>query len=128
MNEESQSCSLDAATLDRLRDLGGDDPSFFIEVIQQFIHDGPGHVAAIQQAVAEANAEALMKAAHAFKGSCRNMGALPLAELCFTLEQKGRAGETENVKGVLTALDNEYERVQAALKAELATLPAGSTS
>ncbi len=127
MNQESQLPPLDSTTFDGLRELGGDDPSFLLEVIQQFLQDGPGHVAAIQQAVVDANADALMKAAHSFKGSCRNMGALPLGKLCFALEQKGRAGETENLDDLLTALDSEYSRVRIALEAELVALPSAST-
>ena len=92
-SNETQDPPLDTATLDGLKELSGDDPSFLIEVIQQFLHDGPDHVAAIRQTVVDGDAESLMKAAHAFKGSCRNMGALLLGELCFTLEQKGLAGE-----------------------------------
>ena len=97
-----------------------------MEVIQQFLQDGPGQLAAIQQAVAGASADALMKAAHSFKGSCWNMGALLLGELCLTLEQKGRAGETENLEDLLNALDSEYSRVRIALEAELAALPSAS--
>ena len=124
MNQESQSPPLDSDTLDGLRDLSGDDPSFLIEVIQQFLQDGSGHVAAIQDTITDANA--LMKAAHGFKGSCRNMGARPLGELCFTLEEKGRAGEARMLEDVLTEIEHEYSRVQTALEAELAGLPAGS--
>ena len=122
-SDDQSNSLLDAATLDGLRELGGDDPSFLIEVIQQFLQDGPGHVAAIQQAVADANADALRKAAHGFKGCCRNMGALPLGELCVALEQKNQAGHTEDLEDVLTQLDREYSRVQRALEAELAGLP-----
>ena len=114
---------LDADTLNGLKKLGDGDPSFLIEVIQQFLEDGPRHVAAIRQAAIDANADALMKAAHGFKGSCRNMGALPLGELCFALEQKGRDGEAENVEDSLVALESEYARAQTALEAELAALP-----
>ena len=109
-----------------LKELSGDDPSFLIEVIQQFLHDGPDHVAAIRQTVVDGDAESLMKAAHAFKGSCRNMGALLLGELCFTLEQKGLAGETANPDDLLAVLESEYARVQLALEAELASFPVGS--
>ena len=124
-SDDPQGPPLDPATLDGLRDLSGDDPSFLLEVIQQFLQDGPGHVAAIQQAVGDA--DALMKAAHSLKGSCRSMGALPLGELCFALEQKGRVGETENLEDLLTALDSEYSRVRIALEAELVALPSAST-
>jgi len=67
-----------------------------------------------------------MKAAHAFKGGCRNIGALPLGEICFTLEQKGRAGETTNPDELLAVLESEYARVQLALEAELISFPVGS--
>jgi len=117
---------LDVATLDGLKELSGDDPSFLIEVIQQFLQDGPVHVTAIRHAVVEGDADTLMKAAHGFKGSCRNMGALPLGELCCTLEEKGRVGEAYLLENVLREIEHEYSRVQTALEAELAGLPAGS--
>ena len=109
------------------QELGGDDPSFLTEVIQQFLQDGPDHLAAIRQAVVDRDADALIKAAHTFKGNCQIMGVLPLGELCFALEEKGRAGETENLEVLLTQLESEYARVQVALEAELAGLSAAST-
>ena len=118
---------LDAETLEGLRELSGDDPSFLSEVIQQFLHDGPGHLTAIRRAVEQADADALMKAAHAFKGSCRNMGALALGELCFSLEEKGRAGDAAQLDSRLSDLEQEYARVRAALEAELTCLSASST-
>ena len=125
-NDEAQDALLDAATLDGLRELGGDGPTFLAEVIQQFLNDGPGHVTAIRQAVMDADASNLQKAAHAFKGSCRIMGALSLGELCRTLEQKGMAGRADNLEILLTELEQGYSRTQLALEAELAGLPAGS--
>ncbi|MEE8125067.1 MAG: response regulator [Nitrospirales bacterium] len=125
-NDEAQDAPLDAATLDGLRELGGDGPTFLAEVIQQFLTDGPGHVTAIRQAVMDADASNLQKAAHAFKGSCRIMGALSLGELCWTLEQKGMAGTADNLEILLTELEQGYSRTQLALEAELAGLPAGS--
>jgi len=121
-SDDPQDLLLDTATLDGLRELSGDDPSFLIEVIQQFLLDGPDHMAAIQQAVADANADALMKAAHGFKGSCRNMGALPLGELCLGLEEKGRAGEPAKLEDVFAQLEHEFSRVRNALQAELSSL------
>ncbi len=125
-SNETQKPPLDVATLDGLKELSGGDPSFLIEVIQQFLQDSPAHLVAIRQAVVDGHAETLMKTAHGFKGSCRNMGALPLGELCRTLEKKGHAGETHRLKDILTELDHEYSRVQTALAGELAGLPAGS--
>jgi len=122
-HNETQDPPLDAATLDGLKELGGDDPSFLIEVIQQFLQDGPAHVAAIRHAVVDDDADALMKAAHALKGSCRNMGALSLGELCLTLEHQGQTGQAGDLEDVLTQLESAYSRTQRALEAELARLP-----
>jgi len=126
MSEGSQDPSLNAATIDRLKELGGDDPSFLTEVILQFLHEGPDHVAVIRHTVRDGNVDALMNAAHTFKGSCRNMGALLLGDLCFFLEQKGRTGEANGLEDVLKELEHEYSRVHVALEAELASLHAGS--
>jgi len=119
MNEEPQTPALDTATLEGLKELGDGDPGFLMEIIQQFLHDAPEHMVAIQQAVTEGNADALMKAAHGFKGICRNMGALPLGELCFSLEQKGHAGVMDQVGDFSHDLQQEYVRVQVVLEAEL---------
>ncbi len=121
-SDEIQIPPLDAATLDQLKDLGDDDPSFLIEMIQHFLQDGPAHVAAIRQAMVDDDADALMRAAHGFQGSCQIMGALTLRELNFTLEQKGRAGEAKNLGDFLTEVEGEYSRVRIALEAKLGEL------
>ena len=51
---------------------------------------------------------------------------MSLGELCFTLEQKWRAGETANLDDLLAVLGREYARVQSSLETELARLPVGS--
>ncbi len=126
-NHESQVPPLDTATLDGLRELSGDDPSFLVEVIQQFLHDAPEHLTALQQAANDGNADALMKAAHGFKGSCRNMGALPLGDMCMLLEEKGREGKATQLENLLSLLEQEYTRAHTALETELAALSASST-
>ncbi len=115
----STTSPLDTETFEGLRELSGEDPSFLVEVIQQFLKDGPRHVAAIRHAVEQEDAEALVKAAHGFKGSCRNMGAQPLGDLCMTLEEKGRAGDATQLDHLLPVLDQEYARAHTALEAEL---------
>ena len=110
---------LDQAVLDELRSLGGeDDPLFLSTLINQFLQDIPTHVEAIRQAVEQANADALMKAAHAFKGASRNMGAPGLAALCLELEEMGRAATTEGAENLLSPLQSEVDRVRPALQAE----------
>ncbi|MCA9470648.1 MAG: PAS domain S-box protein [Nitrospirales bacterium] len=110
---------LDMNVLDELRALGGEeDPEFFSSVIDQFLEDIPPHLDAIRQAIEQHDADSLMKAAHGFKGSCRYIGAKPLADLCFSLEQLGRQGTTEGTDSLLEQFDAELFRVQRALQSE----------
>ena len=110
---------LDPATLQDLRDLGGEDgPAFLCAIIDQFLSDLPNHVIAIQQAIAHQDPDALMKAAHACKGSCRNMGASVLAETCLSLESLGREQTLHGALNIQTQLETEIPRVQAALQQE----------
>jgi HPt (histidine-containing phosphotransfer) domain-containing protein len=60
-----------------------------------------------------------MKAAHAFKGGCRNMGTKPLAAICFALEELGKQGVWDKVSHHMAHLEKEDQRVSLALKNEL---------
>ncbi len=112
--------SLDIQLIEELRELGGDDdPEFFISVIEQFLDDIPRHLEGIRQAMDTHDAEGLMKAAHGFKGSCRNIGATPLADFCFVLEQLGREGSTEGAAQIFTQVESEEARVRVALQAQI---------
>ncbi|MGP0594290.1 ammonium transporter [Nitrospira sp. T9] len=119
---------LDSATLADLRRLGGDeDPAFFISVIEQFCQDSVTHMDGINLAIQENKSDSLNKVAHAFKGCSRTIGAKPLAELAFQLEQMGQTQNLEKAQAIFVSLQSEFERVQAALQDELkqssATLP-----
>ena len=120
LSEADQTAALDIRMLDELRALGGDDdPEFLASVIVQFLEDIPRHLDGIRQAIEQQDADSLMKTAHGFKGSCRNIGAKPLADVCFTLEQLGRGGTTEGALSILSQLESEQSRVQSALQTEI---------
>lgn len=119
---------LDSATLADLYRLGGDeDPAFFISVIEQFCQDAVTHIDGINLAIQENKGDSLSKVAHAFKGCSRTIGAKPLAELAFQLEQMGQTQNLEKAQAIFMALQSEFERVHTALQDELkqssATLP-----
>ncbi|MDH4192526.1 MAG: Hpt domain-containing protein [Nitrospirota bacterium] len=88
---------LDETVLKNLKALGGkDEPEFFTIMIDQFLADLPRHLESIKQAIDHYDPDALMKAAHACKGSCRSIGALSLAEVSCALELMGREGTLES--------------------------------
>jgi two-component system, sensor histidine kinase and response regulator len=110
---------LDESVLEELRSLrSASDPEFFSQVIDMFIADAPQRFALIRRAARDSNPDALAREAHALKGSSAHLGATRMAELCEILEEQGRSGTVGGVPAVLRVLEEEFERVRAALNAE----------
>jgi CheY-like chemotaxis protein len=108
---------LDDTILQNLKDLGGDeDPGFFITVVDQFLTDLPRHFESIKQAIDHQNSEALMKAAHACKGSSRSIGAISLADISYALELMGREGTVEGAAAKFEEWLKEQDRTTHALQ------------
>jgi len=89
---------------------GEDDPEFVITVIDQFLWDLPRHLEGIQQADERQDSEALVKTAHACKVSSRYMGALPIAEISFSLKTLGRQGTTLGAQYLWSKFRHEQNR------------------
>ena len=104
---------LDDEALRELEVVMGDD---FAKLLQTFASDSVVRIAAIQQAAAAADSEALRCAAHSFKGSSGNMGACQLSELCRQIEDFACAGAIEPCLPLIAELSDEFARVQHALK------------
>jgi len=108
---------LDETVLQNLKALGGkDEPEFFTTMVDQFLADLPRHLESIKQAIDQYDLDALMKAAHACKGSCRSIGALSLAEVSCTLELIGRKGIWDNAAKNFEQWLKEKDRTTQALK------------
>jgi CheY-like chemotaxis protein len=92
----------------------GDDRQLLGERLGTFLQDGPGHLQAIRDAVAGADAPALVRAAHTMNGSLRVLGAAAATALVGPLEALGRAGRLEGAAALLAQLESELERVRGA--------------
>jgi len=102
---------LDETILNNLKALGGDDdPEFFLTVIDQFLSDLPRHLENIKQSIERQDSEALIKAAHACKGSSRSIGATWLAEISYALELMGREGTMEATTAKFEEWLEEHKR------------------
>jgi len=113
--------AVDDAVIDGLRALADDsEPHFLASLIQTYLDDAPVRVAAIEQAAARGDAKALEKAAHALKGSSRNLGAPALATLCEEIERAGAAKEIAHAAGAVARLRGELERAREGLLARVA--------
>ena len=111
---------MDEAVIDRavyaeLRATTG--AEFVAELVDTFVEEGPGMLAELRAARAEGNAERFRRAAHSLKSNGRTFGAVKLAALAREFGLKGLdADSTRDVAG-LAALEAEYARAAAELKA-----------
>ncbi|UTW03585.1 response regulator [Amphritea atlantica] len=89
--------------------------AFLRKIIDAYLEKSPDDLKRLKQAMAEQDAQALRVAAHSFKSSSYNLGAMTLAELCKTLEQIGRDGVLEQAAALLTEIEAEYHRARQIL-------------
>jgi HPt (histidine-containing phosphotransfer) domain-containing protein len=93
-------------------------PRCWPNLIDLFVEETPQRLAAIANAAAGANPQALAREAHALKGSSAHLGATRMYALCETLEEQGRAGSVRGVQPLMTVLEEEFDRVREALTRE----------
>jgi signal transduction histidine kinase/DNA-binding response OmpR family regulator len=116
----SPSAPLDVGTLDRLRALQRQGkPGVLEQVVQLYLGSAPKLLGTLREAISRGDPTAMKRAAHGFKSSCGNVGALTLAALCKEVEAMGGANNTAGAAKVLPAIEAEYEAVLEALQAEV---------
>ncbi|WP_407315864.1 Hpt domain-containing protein [Pseudomonas sp. nanlin1] len=90
----------------------------YSELLSTFLQDSEYQVKRLQSACASANEISL--AAHTFKGSCSNMGAVHLAGLCRALEDQARlSGDGGNFTSLIAQVVEEFDTVRALYAQEL---------
>lgn len=92
------------------------------ELVELFVGDVPPRLDTLAGAIANGDAEALVRAAHSLKGSAATMGAVGMAELCRRMEMQGRAGDVAPAGALLVSLREEFERASRALNDWLSAL------
>jgi HPt (histidine-containing phosphotransfer) domain-containing protein len=85
-------------------------------VIDSYLADLPRLLQDIRTAVELSDAQALEFSAHTLKSSSATVGAIPLAELCKQLENRGRTGALAESAMMVERLEAECERVRDALE------------
>ncbi len=108
---------IDAGVIRALQDMvGEDDPELLKLVIDSYLADLPRLLQDIRTAVELSDAQALEFSAHTLKSSSATVGAIPLAELCKQLENRGRTGALAESAMMVERLEAECERVRDALE------------
>jgi HPt (histidine-containing phosphotransfer) domain-containing protein len=107
---------LDTAVLETLRDVMEDEYSLLLET---FLLDSEERLRLLLETSASGDAQAMRLAAHSFKGSCSNMGAVLLACLCKELEELARRERLDISAELLEQVQREFAIVRILFKAEL---------
>jgi signal transduction histidine kinase/DNA-binding response OmpR family regulator len=86
------------------------------KVVDFYLTSTPTLLQTMREAQSGGDAAKLKAAAHSFKSSSANLGALKLADACLELETLGRAGSTEGALPLLMQVEEEYRTVREALQ------------
>lgn len=112
--------ALDAAALDRLRDLDpGGQQGVLPRVLQTYERSLAKHLVDISAGARSGSLDALARAVHTLKSSSAAVGALRLSQQCAQVEQKARIDRQLPSERELDALLAEGRRVRQAVEAML---------
>lgn len=92
----------------------------FEVLVRTFMEDSETRLETLASALGAGATEEVRSAAHSLKGSCGNLGAAALMNLCKEIEDSARAGELGGLDTCLAAAREEYARVRACLDDALA--------
>ncbi|CAI8815686.1 MULTISPECIES: Hpt domain-containing protein [Pseudomonas] len=87
----------------------------YLYLLETFLDDSEKRLSQLHEAK---NADELAHAAHSFKGSSSNMGALALAELCRQLEDRVNNGPLQGIEDLINQIDREYSAVRQLYREE----------
>ncbi|HBM10586.1 histidine kinase [Pseudomonas sp. Choline-3u-10] len=87
-------------------------------LLDTFLVDSEERLRLLQAACRSGEAESLRQAAHSFKGSCSNMGAVLLAELCREMEESARRDQLDEAPGLIERIEREFAIVRILYRAE----------
>ncbi|MBV4535173.1 MULTISPECIES: Hpt domain-containing protein [Pseudomonas] len=91
--------------------------SGYQQLLETFLEDSERRLSQLHGAK---NAAELGMAAHSFKGSSSNMGAVGLAALCQQLEERVRQSPLYGIEDLINRIDQEYREVQCFYRGECA--------
>ncbi|MDQ2787180.1 MAG: Hpt domain-containing protein, partial [Chloroflexota bacterium] len=115
-SSDSLDALLDAATLNDIRTLVGDDGEDGLAgLIACFLDDAPRLLSAMRAARDTNDAGALQAAAHTMKSTSALFGATALAALCEALERRSATGLMDGARERVDAIHDAYADVERAM-------------
>ena len=93
-------------------------PEVVASIIDAFIPDVEQRLCALSVALDQSDAHAVAQEAHGLKGSCQNLGAHRLGEICRLIEEHGKSGHLNNLPQMLAELRAAWEMIHVYVEAE----------
>jgi CheY-like chemotaxis protein len=116
--DDSPSIEISAQVLARV----GGDRQLLAEISRLFVDDAPRHLERIGAAIAQRDAEALRRAAHALKGAAANFDAEAVVVAARELEDMGRNNHLEHADATWSTMRSEMSRLIDTLQRVAASL------
>ena len=97
----------DPAIFDKeeLLNLMGDDEKLLSDVLDVFLGDVPGQIAAIKKAIDGRDSEKLSHQCHNLKGASLNVAAPQLASIALKIENAGKANDLKLASNLVSELE-----------------------
>jgi HPt (histidine-containing phosphotransfer) domain-containing protein len=104
---------IDQEVIDGLTEIG--DQEFLNELIDIFLDQSEELARDIKLAVGAESAPELLKASHKLKGSCLNLGASELGNICARLEAKSKDNDLSLISDIMAPFDSVYQQTRTEL-------------
>ena len=123
MNDDVGAPAIDAAAFANLLEMTGGDQEFVDDLVDTYLAEGETLVERLRSAATGGDGamDELLRAAHSLKSSSLNVGALPLGELCRSLEADARGGPVADPGPRVDAIAAGFDDARRALLAERAS-------
>jgi HPt (histidine-containing phosphotransfer) domain-containing protein len=95
------------------------DKDLFKEVIEIFLHDMPGTIAALGDRIAKQDAAAAEKIAHTIRGACATMSAKKLENLAHQLEKIARGKDLDGAEAAYRVIVQCFNQLRVQMQAVL---------
>ncbi|MFN8575228.1 MAG: Hpt domain-containing protein [Candidatus Sericytochromatia bacterium] len=105
---------IDSSVISELKEMGGQE--FLSELIEMFLQQSETIMDEIKTHSSSKDALSLSKSAHKLKGSCLNLGAQEMSNLCQNIEYQGKENNLEGIDEKISKLVNVYNETATELK------------
>ena len=91
------------------------DENLIKEIIEIFLKEVPGQIAALSEALEKKNSDLIRRHAHTLKGASANIGASALQETAYHVELAAKAGTLDKASALIPELDKQLKELKQVL-------------